>query len=113
MKSQDQQLLEEAYQNIANGSVPAVNAEVKDCHDVIKKLAAGEFKNEPDEIIKRVKQCSNVFSVTQDDNGNYTVIIKDSALPVVQKMYPELTDTFKSAADCKKDVAKCRQDKLS
>lgn len=113
MKPIDQQLLEEAYESIPNSAGSSIDNEVKDCHDVIKKLAAGEFKNEPDKIIEHIKKCSQVFSVTQDPRGQYTVIIKDSALPVIEKMYPELTGKFKSAEDCKKDVAKCREDKLA
>jgi uncharacterized protein YlzI (FlbEa/FlbD family) len=90
----------------------AIDSEIKDCEDVIKKLASGKFKNESDEVIEHIKKCKHVFSITQDSNGQYTIIIKDSALRNVEKAYPELVGKFKSAADCKKDVAKCRKDKL-
>jgi hypothetical protein len=110
MKSKDQILLEEAYTYILVES--ATDKEVEDCKDIIKKLASGKFENESDEVIDRIKKCKHVFSISQDKDGQYTIIIKDSALRSVEKAYPKLAGKFKSASDCKKDVAKCRKDKL-
>ena len=120
MKSKDQVLLEEAYiQILQNGSnqtevlVESVtDKEVKDCEDIIKKLASGKFKNESDAVIEHIKKCKHVFSITKDKDDKYTVIIKDSALRNIEKNYPKLAGKFKSASDCKKDVAQCRKDKL-
>lgn len=132
MKSKDQTLLEEAYSQVLNNrngsqsdkqiareeanSLKLVNEsemsnEITDCHDIIKKLARGKFGNESDEILNRIKKCKSIFSVTRSGAG-YDVIIKDSALPVIEDLYPSLIGKFKSAADCKKDIAKCRKDKL-
>ena len=112
MKFLDQYLLEQAYDKVLNKDNSVIDKEIKECEDVIKKLAKGEFRNETEEVIDHVKGCESVFSVEKDSDDHYTVIIKDSALPHVEKMFPELTGKFKSAADCKKDVAKCREDKL-
>jgi hypothetical protein len=120
MINKDQTLLEEIYNQIHNkqrGSSEPINEseaskEATDCHDIIKKLVQGKFRNETEEVIERIKKCKSIFSVTQDSAGNYDVIIKDSALSIIEDLYPNLIGKFKSAADCKKDIAKCRKDKL-
>ena len=114
MKSKDQTLLEEAYQSILEkkASNSSIEQEVQDCGDLIKKLAKGQFVNQSEEVMDKVKSCKNVFSVSQDSKGRYTVIIKDCALEKIEEIFPKLAGKFKSAKECKKDVEACRKEKL-
>ena len=113
MKSKDQTLLEEAYQSIFEKKASSsMDQEIVHCEDLIKMLAKGEFVNQSEEVMDKVKNCRNIFSVTKDSKGRYTVIIKDSALEKVVQHFPKLAGKFKSASECKKDVEACREDKL-
>ena len=114
MKSKDQTLLEEAYQSVIEkkASNSSMEQEIEHCGDLIKMLAKGQFVNQSAEVMDKVKNCRNIFSVTKDSKGRYTVIIKDSALEKVVQHFPKLAGKFKSASECKKDVEACREDKL-
>ena len=114
MKSKDQTLLEEAYQSILEkkDNSSSIEQEVQDCGDLIKKLAKGQFVNQSEEVMDKVKHCKNVFSVSRDSEGRYTVIIKDSALEKIEEIFPKLAGKFKSAKECKKDVEACREEKM-
>lgn len=114
MKSKDQQLLEEAYQSILEkkASDGSIEQEVRDCGDLIKKLSKGQFVNQSEEVMDKVKGCKKVFSVSKDSEGHYTVIIKDGALEKIEEIFPKLAGKFKSAKECKKDVEACRKEKM-
>ena len=114
MKSKDQQLLEEAYQSILEkkASSSSLEQEIEDCGDLIKKLSKGQFVNQSEEVMDKVKGCKKVFSVSKDSQGHYTVIIKDCALEKIEEIFPKLAGKFKSAKECKKDVEACRKEKL-
>ena len=114
MKSKDQLLLEEAYQSILEkkASDSSVEQEIQDCGDLIKKLSKGQFVNQSEEVMDKVKGCKKVFSVSKDSQGHYTVIIKDCALEKIEEIFPKLAGKFKSAKECKKDVESCRKEKI-
>ena len=114
MKSKDQLLLEEAYQSILEkkASDSSIEQEIQDCGDLIKKLSKGQFVNQSEEVMDRVKGCKKVFSVSKDSQGHYTVIIKDCALEKIEEIFPKLAGKFKSAKECKKDVEACRKEKM-
>lgn len=114
MINKDQELLQEAYESILNEKLSSkqMEKELSDCEQIIMKLSKGQFKNQSEETMEKVKNCKKLFTVTQDSKGHYTVIIKDSALTKIEALYPKLAGKFKSAADCKKDVEACRKDKL-
>lgn len=101
---------EDVYQRFITEGLS--DEEVEDCKDVIMKLSKGKFHSESEEMMNKVKKCKKIFSVSQDATGRYTVIIKDSAVKKIEKMYPKMVGKFKSAADCKKDVKACRDEKL-
>ena len=114
MKSKDQTLLEEAYQSVLEkkASDSSIEQEIQDCGDLIKKLSKGQFVNQSEEVMDKVKGCKNVFSVSKDSKGHYTVIIKDCALEKIEEIFPKLAGKFKSAKECKKDVEACRKEKM-
>ena len=114
MKSKDQTLLEEAYQAILEkkSSDSSIEKEIEHCGDLIKKLSKGQFVNQSEEVMDRVKSCKKVFSVSKDSEGRYTVIIKDCALEKIEEIFPKLAGKFKSAKECKKDVEACRAEKM-
>lgn len=101
---------EDVYQRFITEGLS--DEEVEDCKDVVMKLSKGKFHSESEETMNKVKKCKKIFSVSQDAKGRYTVIIKDSAVKKIEKMYPKMVGKFKSAADCKKDVKACRDEKL-
>lgn len=112
-------LLEEAYQSVQKKPVLSrilvsetySDEQIKGCEDAIKMMASGTFKNVPQEMMEKVKSCS-MFSVETDPEGKHTVIIKDEAIPSIERVYPEMKGKFMSEEQCRKDVAECRKGKL-